>query len=265
MVRLTGYLNKLLECNLARAGPAHWFIGYLKAVWPPGRVFGGVPGPGREGFQKCGRASPSPTFCKVFLGHRGRPAFEQRIQKIRPDCSQAPKTTCVLVQDYREPASKFKQWEVDSLAVRDSLEIPHDLMPFKPKQLLGVNTSCARVMDLLNVAYASRQKQQKGVSNFFCDVSQGVLRRPWAEGLRTMTTSWEVFDFEREQIITSLETLALQGLPVQDICTQGLAPEDIKKMAGQAMCLPCIGSIMMAYFLCSYAPWWKKPRTLTQP
>ncbi len=70
-------------------------------------------------------------------------------------------------QDVKESANKFKKWKIESLEVRDSLNIPHGYHPYQPTQLLGINTGCGRVMDLLNVAYAARLKQGKGPENFF--------------------------------------------------------------------------------------------------
>jgi hypothetical protein len=115
----------------------------------------------------------------------------------------------------------------------------------------------ARHLELLNVAEACRIRQQLPLRGFYADVSQGILRKPWG-AFRTMTCSSLVYDFDRDQAVTPLELLALQGMPVEAV---RLAPQQkvssFGRLAGQGMFLPDLGMVMLAYVCNPFAPWWK--------
>lgn len=161
----------------------------------------------------------------------------------------------------REQAQrKQQQWRAQSLALRDEMQVSPEYSPYigrvpRPK-LIGVLAS-ARVCDLLDLAEAHRIRHSIPADNFFVDISQAVNRKPWG-ALRTLTTSCALYDFHREQMVAPLEFVALQGHPAKEWAEHysQIHPRVIQSMTGQAMFGPCVGLVMMAYFLNPHAPWW---------
>jgi hypothetical protein len=104
---------------------------------------------------------------------------------------------------------------------------------------------CARMVDLLNVAEAYRLKKDLPLESFYCNLSQGIKRRPFGS-LKTLTKHSHVYDFEREVTVSPLEELILQGMPVPELCSEfniGGA------FAGNAMFTPCAASVLLSFFL----------------
>lgn len=158
-------------------------------------------------------------------------------------------------------SKEFKQWKVDTLAVRDSLEVSAHYQPYTtrhPPPRLGGVPPVARVFDLLDVAEASRLKAGMPVQGYFCNITQSVNRKPWGN-MKTLTAHTELYDFSREIMVSPIEELALHGYPAKEMLDELLAEyscKTIQSFAGNSMFLPCIGCVLLAYFLNSHGTWW---------
>jgi hypothetical protein len=126
-----------------------------------------------------------------------------------------------------------------------------------------------RVLDVVNVAEAARLRAKEPSDNYFCNFSQGVARRPWGSGMHCLTTGSETFDFGRRCVLTGADRLALMGLPSRVIVDRlaedfaakgGLGERDLERFAGQGMCSPCVGLVLLAVFLHPFADWFVQPQ-----
>lgn len=86
-------------------------------------------------------------------------------------------------------------------------------------------------------------------------MSRSVARKPWGTTIRALTTSTQLFDFQRDQVMSGLEHFVLQGFP-RDIDLSHMSEAKVREMAGQAMSLPCLATILFSAFLIPDAPWW---------
>jgi hypothetical protein len=90
----------------------------------------------------------------------------------------------------------------------------------------------------------------------FCDVSQDVGRTPWGCVVPCLTTGSQIYDFSQDYCLPAAGNLALQGLPVSELTFGDLSQRDLTNMAGEAMFLGNIGSLLACMFLVESAPWW---------
>lgn len=164
----------------------------------------------------------------------------------------------------RKGSKERQQWRIDSLFIRDKLNLAHSYKPYTTRsprpRMLGVPDS-ERMRDLLDVAEADRLRRGLSSDGFYCDLSQSVRRCPWGP-LRTLTVNSAVYDFGREMVLSPLEEMALQGFPAVELASSaGLRdPSVVCSWAGQAMFVPCVAALKLAYFLNSWGPWWKEQR-----
>ena len=119
-----------------------------------------------------------------------------------------------------------------------------------------------RVQEAIDIAWGSHS--QRCVADdkrfpFYQDVSQCVSRHTWGSSVPCITRSSLVYDFKRDQILSSKALLAMQGLPVPDMKLDSLpdvSEADLRDLAGECMFLPSLGSILLAVFLNRDAVWW---------
>lgn len=116
-----------------------------------------------------------------------------------------------------------------------------------------------RSLDVLDVASAYRLQRGLPLLGFFCDVSQGVKRKSWGP-LHTLTTSAHVYSFKLKAFVSPLQKLGLHGYPVGERCLdwESSSGNALSNWAGEGMFLPCVGSLLLAYFLNPLAPWWNE-------
>lgn len=113
-------------------------------------------------------------------------------------------------------------------------------------------------MDLLDVAWHSstRGKSEKEVQEvqqiLVCDISQGVERSPWHTMVPTFTTSGEYYMFGPDRLIEEPEKLSALGFDKVNL--EGLSTSEVKDLAGEAMALPSIGSILIAVIMAADFP-----------
>lgn len=133
--------------------------------------------------------------------------------------------------------------------------------------------SSKRAFDLVDCAWVQACKRQKievgkatgnvtqlgkkaGVhKDLFVDVSQNHVRRPMSDAsgfLRTLTTSTTLYSYEADRTVLPIEHLFLQGYEHQVSIPKSIAAgsgSEIRNLAGEAICLPCLASIVWCLHL----------------
>ena len=134
-------------------------------------------------------------------------------------------------------------WQRNSSLVRSGMGFARDSSPWSGmpnKQLLGV-TRCARQYDLVNCAWEARLKdigRQRGgdAQNFYVDVSQTILRKPWGPRLKPFRSRGHLFSFYADRCLDGAECLKILGWP--QVFLQGSPPGDLLTLAADSGCLP---------------------------
>lgn len=122
-------------------------------------------------------------------------------------------------------------------------------------RLAGVGQS-SRVHELLDVAWGSRPHGQRTYP-FFADYSQQVDRKPWGVTPPCLTTSTALYSYEADAVVTGTGLLVLQGMSVSDVpVLANLTDSDKTDLAGEAMFIPNLATILLAVFLNPESPWW---------
>ena len=158
-------------------------------------------------------------------------------------------------------------WQKQSAAWRADLEITKEFHPWTSrKHFQGTGFShTKRSLDLLDCAWVQACKRKKitvgthkncfmkeaikqGVhSDLVVDISQNHVRKPLSDSsgfLRTICTSSLLYHFSADRLLHPLEHFFLQGYSDQLVLPQSLSVRDLRSMAGEAICLPCLGSIV---------------------
>ena len=76
--------------------------------------------------------------------------------------------------------------------------------------------------------------------------------------LPCLTTSSVFYSYEDDRVLSKEAHLILQGFPVDDLVLTGLTPSNVGDLAGEAMSLPCLATILIAVVLNPAASWWNK-------
>ncbi len=114
----------------------------------------------------------------------------------------------------------------------------------------GIPPGNCREFDLVNIAYASLRGQGEDegqVLKSWVDISQSVARKPWG-ALRTFTTSSQIYSFKEDRLLVPEEHFRLLGFGENLVCGN-LGPDELRKLAGEAMCVPCIALLVWSVLL----------------
>lgn len=101
-------------------------------------------------------------------------------------------------------------------------------------------------------AMCRQQPRRCAAENLFCDVSQGICRRPWTfDTLQCSKTSTLWYSFERDAVIDHREIFRLHGFdtPPEDTCTH----RELQVLIGNCMAVPSISAVLHG-LLCACAP-----------
>ena len=155
-------------------------------------------------------------------------------------------------------------WEKKHEQFRSFAKIPPSSMPWTqplsgtPPTLQGVPNN-VRYHDCINIAWAVALKREPDDRlPLYVNFSQCASRAPWSRHIRCLTTSSKVYDFSRDKVLTVEETLLLQGIPAPDLNLTMFNEGSLAHAVGEAMCCPCVGAIMLGFYLNRFAPWWEK-------
>ena len=137
-----------------------------------------------------------------------------------------------------EDAVPFRSWQARSNVMRTQVKCPQGSRPWTSRARLRGLPPRARVVDLVDVAYASRLASKPPgtrvadlTKNFFVDVSQGVERKPWRDGLMTIRKNTVAYSYERDCTLSGTANLLLLGWSAR-CCPDSLTESDLRHLAG---------------------------------
>ena len=163
------------------------------------------------------------------------------------------------------------KWQAQSLSWRGQLGVSAALAPWTGRSSFkGVGLSRSkRALDLVDCCWLEACKRSKlevrscgrnfhGQAMEKCvhrglvaDVSQSQVRKPLSDKfgqLRTLTSGSMLYHYEYDRMLTPVEHLHLQGYVSPGI-PPSLTDTDLRAMAGEAICLPCLAGIVWCLHL----------------
>ena len=162
----------------------------------------------------------------------------------------------------------WSQWISQSAKWRAELQVTREYAPFTSKLNmaetglpLGVTgRPNKRVLDLLDCSAMQVCKRSKKtlkeckpeLSETLVDISQSHVRRPMssASGMaRALTTSSRLFALGQGRLLKPIEHMMLQGFQSNIHVPAAVSDTALRKMAGEGMALPCLGTVIMAVLL----------------
>lgn len=148
------------------------------------------------------------------------------------------------------------QWRKESNKMRDSLRAPpvgcKGANPWTSmSKLRGVPPS-PRMRDAIDVCYFSMGGDVKGM---LLDLSQSVSRKAWArQSSRALAARTLIYSFDLDGVLDPKTAARLQGLP-ETFLHAGLSDDQLRSLAGEAVFLPNLATILWAAFIDEASPW----------
>ena len=168
--------------------------------------------------------------------------------------------------------NSLAKWREHCVNMRSSLGMAAESSPWTSRPGLALapklRDSAKETVDIAwtwqlkqarNAARATGSKPpsvDEAAKDFFADISQSVLRKPWGgEEFPCITQTSEVYSFEHDGIVSPSQQMQLQGHSKQvKLCT--LTEAQVRSLAGEGFSATCIGAVLHAAFLEPSAPWW---------
>ena len=184
-------------------------------------------------------------------GHAPTHAYKRR--PVFLVCLEAP-------ADSRDLDPLFEMaWESIHKKLRAQLRLSPKYRPWteQGEKKLAFVPQSPRMREAIDLAWPSRLVGSRPLP-FFIDLSQCASRRRWGQMLPCLTTSSVFYSYEDDRVLSKEAHLILQGFPVDDLVLTGLTPSNVGDLAGEAMSLPCLATILIAVVLNPAASWWNK-------
>lgn len=153
-------------------------------------------------------------------------------------------------------------WRRNSHRVRTEIGVPRESSPWSDRpsvHLRGV-TPCARQFDLVNLAFEARSRDAKGaacfddiVDNLWVDLSQTVLRRPWASHVRSFRCRGHLYSFKADRCLDGADSMRLLGWPASFV--RGVNAGDLLYLAEDAGSLPLSTLVHLVMWCNPWGPW----------
>jgi hypothetical protein len=157
--------------------------------------------------------------------------------------------------------------------LRAELGIPESSEPWTSRhEVLCGKAVSPHQRQILNICWAWRLKQEHEAAdkanrrplqdhelkkNLWADLSQGVSRRPWRlSSIATLSSSSFWYSFEFDSLLRPEHHLRAQGWP-NDFVARGVSGPQLQDLAGEAYCLPCAASCLVAAHLSAGGAWWR--------
>ena len=110
---------------------------------------------------------------------------------------------------------------------------------------MGGANAAANVMNGRNPAKA----MQAALDDVYVDVSQNPQRRAYSRSngiLKCLHTATCLYSFKRDGVILPIELMFLQGHGLDIKIPPSMRQKQLHDLAGNGICLPCLGSILLA-------------------
>lgn len=99
---------------------------------------------------------------------------------------------------------------------------------------------------------SAQQILMAAVEDVFVDVSQNPCRRAFtsSEGLsKCLHTATSLYSFQRDGVILPFELMQFQGHGLDIEIPTSMRQKELKDLAGQGICLPCLGLVVTALLI----------------
>ena len=122
-----------------------------------------------------------------------------------------------------------------------------------------------RILDLLNIVYAeeckrssmqincvSKNQNSSVLETMLVDVSQShqrITKSSVRGDCPCLTTSSELYSFKLDRVLLPQEHLYLQGWSRNVRLPRSFAREDVRRLAGEGIALPCLGLVVSALMI----------------
>lgn len=153
-------------------------------------------------------------------------------------------------------------WKVQARELRQDMGVPSRLHPWTPGRKLTGMPRSARVLECLDLAclqFLGSDRIQSGQAadldienetrDLFVDVSQNPIRKAFTNSAgvsKCLTTSSSLYSFHRDGTVLPLEHLMFQGHGKEVCIPTTMTQAELKELAGEGICLPCLGAIMIS-------------------
>lgn len=159
--------------------------------------------------------------------------------------------------DAKREDTRFKQWQKDSLILRDKAKVSPEFRPWTSRPSFtakGVRLT-DRIRDLMDSVVIDRMSQGKqtltqivkDMDDTFLDFSQSHQRKCWTQvnGInKCLTTSSTIYSYGADRLVLPIETLKFMGYPDSLKLPYPMSHHDIRDFVGEAMCLPCVATVL---------------------
>ena len=112
-----------------------------------------------------------------------------------------------------------------------------------------------RYRDVIQVGWGARPPAERDAQNWFVDFHKSIERRPWGP-FKTLTTFSMVYDYARDKLVTPFEWMPIQGVHPDMYDVSELSQHQLRDLLGEAMCAPCLGCVVLSFYLNRKGPWW---------
>ena len=157
------------------------------------------------------------------------------------------------------------KWRHQIIQWRDQLGVSDTYLPFTKlgMEIRGMGKLTPRVSAILNMVVAEKVKSsklrketkaavKKTIAKTVVDVSQNPSRKTFTNKdgfMRTMTSSSKLVHLGRGSILLPREMLWLQGHNQNCHMPEHVSMDQIRKLAGEGMALPCLAVCIWSQFL----------------
>ncbi|CAE7293874.1 unnamed protein product, partial [Symbiodinium sp. CCMP2456] len=163
----------------------------------------------------------------------------------------------------QKPATADPKWRLQEQEIRETLPLQRQsARPWSEGARLQGIAITDRIKALVDVAFLKTEdmlKQRKEpharqdvARSLFADLSQNIVRMPWGR-YRTLTTSTQLYSFERDRLLVPEELLVILGFPrtYAESARHHMKNRDITDLVGMAMAVPsvtvvCCSALMAA-------------------
>ena len=140
--------------------------------------------------------------------------------------------------------------------MREKLQLIGTASWTRDTKSLRTTTLSDRVMDIIDLGHAalSKANPEGDLRHFYIDTSQSATRAPWVhKHLRAVTTSTDLFSFGRQRYLSAEELFRALGFEALNL--KHISPTSQKDLLGEAMSIPCVGTVFACLVLSVPALW----------
>ena len=152
--------------------------------------------------------------------------------------------------------------------MRESLGVPAAWTAWTSKATVRGVPKSDRCRAIVDLAWAARLQEARRAADqrptpelakgWWCNPSQSLKRAPWGKHPGTLLQGSCMYSYELDVAFSGYDSLLVHGFPSDVAPRNRFSERDLKSLAGESFFLPCITSVVYAYFLNPGAPWWRK-------